>query len=146
MSKSGQVQCPAAERPRSGFVRNLWLALGIVATGLAFAGAMLPLLPTTPFLLVAAYAFTRSSPSWHRWLVTHRVLGPILSDWQQHKAVGRSIKLAAILVMMTSLVASAMAGFGKATLAAQFAALSIAGAFVVSRPRPPSQRHSPGKR
>lgn len=146
MLESGEVRCPAAERPRNAFARNLWLALGLAATGLALAGAMLPLLPTTPFLLVAAYAFARSSPSWHRWLVTHRVLGPILSDWQQHKAIGRPTKLAAILVMMTSLVASAMAGFGKATLAAQFAVLSIAGAFVVSRPCPPLQSHSPEER
>ena len=60
-------------------IRIFWLLFGLLATGLAFAGALLPLLPTTPFLLLAAYAFARSSKRLHDWLLNHRQFGPLIS-------------------------------------------------------------------
>ena len=74
--------------------RVLWLLLGIAATGFGIAGAVLPLLPTTPFLLVATYAFARSSPRLHAWLMSHRQFGPLIANWQQHGAIGRRAKQA----------------------------------------------------
>ncbi|MDG2479242.1 MAG: YbaN family protein, partial [Alphaproteobacteria bacterium] len=66
---------------------------------LAILGVALPLLPTTPFLLVAAFAFARSSDRWHRWLREHRVFGPLIADWQEHGAIDRRTKLLSVLAM-----------------------------------------------
>src|SRR5690606_8396288 len=63
--------------------RSLWLTFGLVCVGLALAGVVLPLLPATPFLLLAAFAFTRSSPRLHAWLLGHRHFGPLIEDWRR---------------------------------------------------------------
>jgi len=77
-------------RARNGFrfgpvvnmKRKLFLTLGVLNVGLGTAGIFLPLLPTTPFLLLAAYLFSRSSDRWHRWLLAHKHLGPYVHAWR----------------------------------------------------------------
>ncbi|MGD8170033.1 YbaN family protein [Vibrio sp. TRT 21S02] len=78
-------------------VGGLSLCLGIL-------GIFLPLLPTTPFLLLASACFMRSSPTFHRWLHQHPTFGPILDNWQQHKAVTRKVKIrgAAFIILSFS--------------------------------------------
>jgi uncharacterized membrane protein YbaN (DUF454 family) len=63
--------------------------LGLAATGLALAGVVLPLLPATPFLLVAAWAFARSSPRLEGRLRAHARLGPLLAGWEARQAIAR---------------------------------------------------------
>lgn len=75
-----------------GPLRALLFACGVLLTGLAAAGAFLPVLPTTPFLLVAAACFVRSSPSLHRRLLANRVFGPYLVQWQHDHTVPRDAK------------------------------------------------------
>ncbi len=72
-------------------------AFGFVFLALALAGTMLPLLPTTPFLLVSAACFAKSSESWHHWLLSNATFGPLLKDWYEHRCVPRSSKIFAIL-------------------------------------------------
>lgn len=83
-------------------------AAGCVCVGLAFLGALLPLLPVTPFLLLAAFLFSKGSERLHRWLLTHRTMGPIITDWQKHRVirthVKRQIAFAAVLIMVPVLV------------------------------------------
>lgn len=57
-------------------IRMAWMVTGLVALGLGVLGAVLPLLPTTVFMLAAAFCFARSSPVLHRWLLEHRIFGP----------------------------------------------------------------------
>lgn len=64
---------------RSGPVRVVLVAVGVVCVGIGLVGIVVPVLPTTPFLLLAAACFIRSSPRMHQWLVTHPRLGPYLS-------------------------------------------------------------------
>jgi uncharacterized protein len=85
-------------RLRSGSL----LAAGWLCTGLAIAGVVLPLVPTTPFLLLAAACFVRSSPRLHRWLLSNRVFGPILEQWRRDRTVPRSAKRKAYLVVILS--------------------------------------------
>jgi len=89
---------------RTAPLRLLWLgvALGSIAAGAL--GVVVPVLPTTPFLLVGAYAAARSSPRLHRWLLAHRVFGPFVRDWQAERAVSRRAKLAALVTMTASAV------------------------------------------
>lgn len=96
---------PARARPLlTGPVKWLLLGVGWLAVGLAALGAVLPLVPTVPFLLVAAWAFGRSSARLHGWLYNNRMFGPLLRDWQQHGAIPRWAKAMAVLAMTLAMV------------------------------------------
>ena len=86
--------------------RSLYLAAGLIALALGIIGIALPIMPTVPFLLLAAFCFARSNPAWERRLLDHPRWGPPIAEWRQRGAIGRSAKLAAL----TALVASAVLG------------------------------------
>jgi uncharacterized membrane protein YbaN (DUF454 family) len=75
-----------------GLVRYVLLIAGVLLALLAFVGAFLPVLPTTPFLLVAAACFARSSPAFHRRLLATPVFGPYLAQWQQDRTIPSGAK------------------------------------------------------
>lgn len=76
--------------------------------GLGVAGIPTPILPTTPFLLVAAYCFARSSPRWHQWLVKHRVLGPYIAAFREKKGLTASQKWRIAILVSVTLLLSAL--------------------------------------
>ena len=119
--------------------RALWFVVGVGALLLAALGLALPLLPTTPFVLLAAFAFARSSDRWHAWLRRHRVFGPMIEDWRRHRAIDRRTKIAGIVSMAGVFGLSVALNVGAAILAVQAAVLTIAAAFVLSRPSPPER-------
>ncbi len=86
-------------RMLSGPARWIMLGIGWFAVGLAILGVVLPLLPTTPFLLVAAWAFGRSSHRLRRWLYESRLFGLLLQSWQKHGAIPVWAKVLAVLAM-----------------------------------------------
>jgi uncharacterized protein len=119
-------------------VRYLWLALGFTATGCGVVGAALPLLPTTPFLLLAAYAFARSSPRFHGWLLNHRRFGPLIRNWQRHGSIDPASKRLAIFLMAAALIASWLLGFSARVLAVQIIVLAASATFILTRPSGPA--------
>ena len=119
--------------------RGLWLVFGLLMTGLAIAGAVLPLLPTTPFLLLAAYGFARSSRRLHDWLLNHRHFGPLIRNWRDHGAIDRGSKITALLVMVAALALSWLMGLGWQILLTQALVLSVSAAFILSRPSGPRE-------
>ncbi|MCL4765244.1 MAG: DUF454 family protein [Hyphomicrobiaceae bacterium] len=118
--------------------RSLWLLLGLTSTGFGIAGTVLPLVPTTPFLLLAAFAFARSSPGLHRWLVDHRQLGRLIRDWQKHRSIDRRVKVTALAVMAAMLVLTWLSGAALWILAGQAIVLGGVAAFVLTRPDTPA--------
>ena len=72
---------------RSGFQRKLYLAAGLLFLALGALGVFIPVLPTTPFLLLAAAMFMRSSGRLYLWLTTHRVFGPFIRNYRLYRAV-----------------------------------------------------------
>lgn len=72
--------------------RNFYLISGFGLVGLGVAGAILPLLPTTPFLLLAAYCFARSSARWHDWLMNHRIFGSYIRAFRERRGLTRAQK------------------------------------------------------
>jgi hypothetical protein len=83
--------------------RNLiYLLFAYLCAGLGIIGAFLPVLPTTPFLLLAAWAATRGSPQLHRWLHDHPRWGPPLIAWEAQRAVSAPAKWLACIFMATS--------------------------------------------
>lgn len=94
---------PPCQEPTVGIGRGrraVYLSLGWFFVGLAFLGAFLPLLPTTPFLLLASALFLKSSPALNRWLLGSRLFGPFLRDWQQHHGVRLRVKVTAVLMLV----------------------------------------------
>lgn len=87
-------------------VRIALVAAGFASVALGIAGLVLPLLPTTPFMLLAAACFARSSPRFHRWLLHHRTFGPIVREWEGHRAIPWRAKLWAIALMSATLAVS----------------------------------------
>lgn len=119
-------------------VRVFWFVTGFAALGFAALGLVLPLLPTTPFVLVAAFAFARSSPRFHRWLLAHRIFGPIIVNWREHGAISRRAKVFSAVSMAAVFLLSIVLGVAPWVLAVQAAVLGGAAAFVLSRPLPPA--------
>ena len=95
--------------------------------------AALPLLPTTPFLLLASGCFVRSSPRLHRWLMRSRLFGPLLQDWQQHRGVRLHVKLTAVTVVVAAVAASIFFGNLPWPLTIVLIVLAIVGLVVVLR-------------
>ena len=79
-----------------------WVAAAYGFLGLALVGVAVPVLPTTPFALLAAYCAARGSERLHRRLLEHRALGPVIRDWGEHRAVSRRAKVTAIATMLLS--------------------------------------------
>lgn len=127
----GDCHCsPSA--PRGG--RLMFQALGLGAAALAIAGVALPILPTTPFVLVSAWAFARSSPRLEAWLRAHPRLGPPLKNWEQRRAIPRGAKAVAGVSLPLSVLLVHSAGAGLAVTAAVAAALACVGGWILSRP------------
>lgn len=82
--------------------RHLYLAAGFVSLGLGAIGAFLPLLPTVPFVILAAFCFARSSPKLERRLLEHPRFGPHIRLWRERGAVSRRGKHAASLAFAVS--------------------------------------------
>lgn len=86
----------------SPVVRSLYLATGFAALILAAAGVILPVLPTTPFVLLAAACFARSSKHFHDRLLANRIAGPIIYEWVEHRSIPRRVKRWVYLLLATS--------------------------------------------
>ena len=109
----------------SPIVRALFFVAGVVSLALGVAGIFLPVLPTTPLVLLAATCFARSYRPFHEWLLNHRVLGPTLRDWYEHRSLKRRTKLVAITTMAAGLGASIMFFVEHVWLDALLVALGI---------------------
>lgn len=114
--------------------RFFWQAGGFVALALGIVGIPLPLLPTTPFMILAAFCFARSSPRLEQWLVTHRVFGPAIANWRAHGAISKRAKIYAASVMAVTPVATYFMDVPPWALIAQIVCLMGAAAFVLTRP------------
>lgn len=86
----------------SRWVRLLCLGAGFTALALGLIGIVLPLLPTTPFVLLAAACFARSSERFHGWLLNHRIAGPLIREWREYRAMPRRAKRVAYGLMLVS--------------------------------------------
>lgn len=118
-------------------MRYLWMLLGLAATATAMVGAVLPLLPTTPFLLLAAYAFARGSPRLHAWLLSHPTFGRLIYDWQEHRCIEGRTKAVAVSVMLLTFLLSLLLGVSSKVLLIQAVVLSLAALFILTRPSRP---------
>jgi uncharacterized membrane protein YbaN (DUF454 family) len=124
-----------AVRPiKSPIVRAGLIGLGLIGVGLGFAGFVIPGLPGMPFLLMAAWAFSRSNDRLYHWMMTNRYFGQMLADYRAGLGMPRRIKI--IAVTMVVVVVSYSAGFAlEGPLRYVIAVLGIYGVwFILTRP------------
>ena len=114
--------------PLRGF---LYVSGGWICLGLAVLGAVLPLLPTTPFVLLASWCFYRGSPRIHAWLHRSKVFGPTLDDWQHYRGIRRSLKHRAIVMVVTVVTLSLLLSSLHWTLRYAFFAAVATGLYVI---------------
>ena len=117
--------------------RLLWLLVGFLALALGAIGAFLPLLPTVPFILLAAFAFAQSSERMHNWLLEHNLFGGMIRDWRRYGAISLRAKIASVVTMALVLIISAFHGVAAWILITQAVILSCSAIYVLSRPLPP---------
>ena len=105
--------------------------LGFLFLGLAFVGVFLPLLPTTPFVLLAAACFAQSSERMHRWLMNNGTFGPMLRDWEDRRCVSCRVKTIAVASMAVVGSISVFMFLEEAAWKLSGAGLLLLGCFVV---------------
>ena len=120
-------------------IKMLWLLAGLTSVAIGAIGVVVPLLPTTPFLLVAAFAFARSSTRLNRWLREHRSFGPLIENWHRDGSIDRKVKRTAIIVILITPVITWLFGVPLWLIAGQLAVLSAAAIFILTRPSPPER-------
>jgi uncharacterized membrane protein YbaN (DUF454 family) len=116
-------------------MRYVYLALGLFFVALGVIGIFLPVLPTTPFLILAAACFARSSPRLESWLLNHPHYGPMLRAWREHRAIPRKAKLMALAGGSIGFLLFWIAGNPGPLLLIGVGALILTGlAYVFTRP------------
>jgi uncharacterized membrane protein YbaN (DUF454 family) len=114
-------------------MRTTYLLIGHASMAMAFAGIFVPLLPTTPFVLLAAACYSRGSERFHTWLHEHPRFGPMIHSWRKHRALGLRTKIVAVITVVASITWSAIrlnAPWNVAALLIGAAVLT----FLLSRP------------
>ena len=117
--------------------RPLWLALGIAATASGIVGIVLPLVPTTPFILLAAFAFARSSPRLQAWIESHRTFGPMIDNWRRYGSISRRVKYLSVALMAATFAISLALQFPLWLLALHGTILIAVALFMLTRPDGP---------
>lgn len=87
-------------------LKILFVSGGIISVGLGTLGIFVPILPTTPFLLLAAYLFARSSERLYRWLLTHRILSIYIKNYIYYRAISRGVKAVTLILLWASVLYS----------------------------------------
>ena len=109
-----------------------------MSVAIGAVGVALPLLPATPFLLIAAFAFARSSVRLNSWLREHRSFGPIIENWHRDGSIDRKVKRTAIIVILMTPVITWAFGAPLWLIVCQIVVLSAVAVFILTRPTPSS--------
>jgi len=121
----------------SRVARYVYVAIGLLFVGLGALGVVLPVVPTTPFLLISLWAFARSSQRLEAWLLAHRLFGPRLVEWKKHRVIPWSVKLTAWGSMIASLTLMIVTGRSPIAIVGAASVMAIGATYVASKPSKP---------
>ena len=124
-------------RISGSWMRMLWMIAGWAAFGLGAIGVFLPLLPTVPFMLLAAFCFDRGSERFHQWLLGHPRFGEPIANWQKHGAISRKAKIAAVVAIGAAFLIPFLIGVNPVIILIQAAVLCVVLVFILTRPDGP---------
>jgi uncharacterized membrane protein YbaN (DUF454 family) len=116
----------AVREHASPLVRWMLLGAGTVCVALGLVGLFLPVLPTTPFMLLAAACYARASKRFYYWLLSNRTFGPMIYEWRKHRSIPYRTKLGAIGLMLATLAISIVFFVEPPWLKAVLAAMGLA--------------------
>lgn len=137
---------PALHHPRP-WLRTLFAIAGVLALLAGIIGIFLPVLPTTPFVLLATACFARSSPRIYGWLLRHRLFGPMIDTWQRERAVPRRVKWIALASMACSIGLSLLLMQGQPWLQLLLAVIGLTlSAWLIRLPEPQLARANHAQR
>jgi len=128
----------AAERLPDPVRRAVYFTVGALSVGLGIIGIALPLLPTTCFLLLAAWCFARSSPRAERWLHENRLFGRYLRDYREHGVISSRARHLSLVTLWAGIGISAFVFFDRAWVVALL--LVVAGAVTIHLVSVPTER------
>ncbi len=112
----------------------LWTLAGLTSLGIGIVGIVLPLLPTTPLVLLSAFCFGKGSPRLQVWLAQHAHFGPMIANWRRSGAIAPRAKGLAVAAMAATLGLSLALGLQGWLIAVQAICLAGAATFVLTRP------------
>ncbi len=115
-------------------MRTLWLILGLLSVGIGVIGIIVPLLPTVPLMILAAFCFSKSSERLHDWLLTHQTFGPFIESWRENGSISKRAKIYSTVSVVAVFGLSLIMGLKVVVLAIQFIALGSVLVFIWSRP------------
>ena len=118
---------------RSRTVRWLLWTAGSISLALGVIGVVLPGLPTTPFVLLAAACYAKASPRLHGWLLNHRFMGPMIRDWETHRSLTRRTKTVAQVSMVVMVSLSAWGFRHQPVVLTVLLVAAVIGVWVVAR-------------
>ena len=118
--------------------RIVLIVAGLVSLALGAIGIFVPLLPTTPLVLVAAFCFANSSERLHQWLLDHNVFGPLIDNWRRYGAISRNAKITSVVSMIAILVISWLLDVETWIIAVQAVVLGCSATFILTRPTTPN--------
>lgn len=95
-------------QPKNKILKFILATLGLISLGLGVLGIFIPLLPTTPFLLLSTALFMKSSRRLHSWLWNHKYLGKYLQNYLLHKTISKRTKLSSLLLLWITIIASVL--------------------------------------
>ena len=122
--------------------KYLYISLGFIFVALGFLGVVVPGIPTTPFILLAAWLFSKSSPKFEKWLLTHKILGPLIKNWKLYRGISKNSKIYAIITVIITFTTSVWFAFSY-----QIDILLVLGGmilcvFIYTRPVPPINKNN----
>jgi|TARA_B100001741_G_scaffold262190_1_gene226489 uncharacterized membrane protein YbaN (DUF454 family) len=122
--------------------KYLYISLGFIFVGLGFLGVVVPGIPTTPFILLAAWLFSKSSPKFEKWLLNHKIFGPLIINWKLYRGISKNSKIYAIITVIITFTTTVWFAFSY-----QIDILLVLGgmilcAFIYTRPVPPINKNN----
>lgn len=121
-------------QPSESIANLLWTLAGLISLGIGIVGIFLPLLPTTPLVLLAAFCFAKGSTRLHDWLINHPRFGPSIQDWQARGAISRKGKRLALIAMAATFVLALVLGLAWYLILVQAICLGAVAVFIITRP------------
>ena len=118
----------------------MFIGLGSLFVCLGFIGIIIPGIPTTPFLLLSAWFFSKSSSFLENWLINHKLFGPLIRDWNEHKSISRKSKIVAVIIIIPTFAFSIYSSLNMTIdILLGITCISLCG-YLISRPEPPLEQ------
>lgn len=120
--------------------KYFFIGLGFLFIGLGFIGIIIPGIPTTPFLLLSAWFFSKSSSFLENWLINHKLFGPLIRNWNKHKSISRKSKIIAVIIIIPTFAFSIYSSLNTIIdILLGITCISLC-TYLISRPEPPLEQ------